>query len=169
MLEKIEGRRRGWQRMRWLDGISYSMTWVWASSGSCDGQGSRTCCNPWGCKELDMTERLTDWLKHRKNEDGKPSKCLLFIHWCHSSNIQRIPIPFCIVSILEQVLRVSAPDRRRGLKVKERHCNTKESVCSYKRVSMRKCLDLSNACVCSIWAIIDTKRPQMLFFSSLFF
>ena len=26
MLEKIEGRRgRGWQRMRWLDGISYSM------------------------------------------------------------------------------------------------------------------------------------------------
>ena len=26
MLEKIEGkRRRGWQRMRWLDGITYSM------------------------------------------------------------------------------------------------------------------------------------------------
>ena len=26
MLEKIEGRsRRGWQRMRWLDGIAYSM------------------------------------------------------------------------------------------------------------------------------------------------
>ena len=25
MLEKIEGRRRGWQRIRWLDGITYSM------------------------------------------------------------------------------------------------------------------------------------------------
>ena len=25
MLEKIEGRRRGWQRMRWLDGITNSM------------------------------------------------------------------------------------------------------------------------------------------------
>ena len=25
MLGKIEGRRRGWQRMRWLDGISDSM------------------------------------------------------------------------------------------------------------------------------------------------
>ena len=26
MLEKIEGwRRRGWQKMRWLDGITYSM------------------------------------------------------------------------------------------------------------------------------------------------
>ena len=25
MLEKIDGRRRGWQRMRWLDGITDSM------------------------------------------------------------------------------------------------------------------------------------------------
>ena len=23
-----------------------------------DGQGSLACCSPWGCKELDMTERL---------------------------------------------------------------------------------------------------------------
>ena len=23
-----------------------------------DGQGSLVCCSPWGCKELDMTERL---------------------------------------------------------------------------------------------------------------
>ena len=35
MLGKIEGRRRrGWQRMRWLDGITNSWTWVWASSRS---------------------------------------------------------------------------------------------------------------------------------------
>ena len=34
MLGKIEGRRRRqWQRMRWLDGITDSMTWVWANSG----------------------------------------------------------------------------------------------------------------------------------------
>ena len=33
MLGKIEGRRkRGWQRMRWLDGITTKWTWVWASS-----------------------------------------------------------------------------------------------------------------------------------------
>jgi len=33
MLGKIEGRRRsGWQRMRWLDGITTQWTWVWASS-----------------------------------------------------------------------------------------------------------------------------------------
>ena len=35
MLGKIEGgRRRGRQRMRWFDGITDSMVWVWASSGS---------------------------------------------------------------------------------------------------------------------------------------
>ena len=30
-----------------------------------DGQGSLTCCSPWGCKELDTTERLNwtgQWL-----------------------------------------------------------------------------------------------------------
>ena len=37
MLGKIEGKKRKWQqRMRWLDGITDSMewVWVWASSGS---------------------------------------------------------------------------------------------------------------------------------------
>ena len=27
--------------------------------GVVDGQGSLACCSPWGCKELDMTERLS--------------------------------------------------------------------------------------------------------------
>ena len=35
MLGKIEGRkRRGWQRMRWLDGIMAQWRWVWVDSGS---------------------------------------------------------------------------------------------------------------------------------------
>ena len=35
MLGKIEGRRRrGWQKMRWLDGITDSMEWVWVNSRS---------------------------------------------------------------------------------------------------------------------------------------
>ena len=37
MLGKIKGRRRGWQRTRWLEGITDSRlngTWVWVNSGS---------------------------------------------------------------------------------------------------------------------------------------
>ena len=31
---KVEGRRRkGWERIRWLDGITDHWTWVWSSSG----------------------------------------------------------------------------------------------------------------------------------------
>ena len=28
--------------------------------GNGEGQGSLVCCNPWGCKELDMTEQLNN-------------------------------------------------------------------------------------------------------------
>ena len=57
MLGKIEGRRRrGWQKMRWLDGITKSNEFVQAP-GVGDGQGNLCCC-PWGHKELDTTEWL---------------------------------------------------------------------------------------------------------------
>ena len=60
MMEKIEGRRRrGQQRMRWLDGITDSMAvGLEQAPGVGDGHGGLACCSPWGCKELDMTERL---------------------------------------------------------------------------------------------------------------
>ena len=52
-------RRRGRQRMRWLDGITDSMyiesKWT---PGVGDGQGGLACCDSWGHKESDMTERL---------------------------------------------------------------------------------------------------------------
>ena len=52
MLRKIEGRRRrGQQRMRWLDGHEFEQ-----ALGVGEGQGSLACCSPWGCKELDVTE-----------------------------------------------------------------------------------------------------------------
>ena len=59
MLGKIEGsRRRGRQRMRWLDGITDSMDVGGWTLGVGDGQGGLVCCSSWGRKELDMTERL---------------------------------------------------------------------------------------------------------------
>ena len=54
MLGKIEGgRRRGPQRIRWLDGHEFEQ-----APGVDDEQGSLACCSPWGHKESDMTEQL---------------------------------------------------------------------------------------------------------------
>ena len=56
MLVKIEGKkRRGQQRMIWLDGITDSMDMNLGKCGDSGGQGSLVCCSPRGCKESDMT------------------------------------------------------------------------------------------------------------------
>ena len=57
MLGKIEGgRRRGRQRMRWLDGVIDSMDLSLNKLQEIVKDGA--CCSPWGRKELDMTEQL---------------------------------------------------------------------------------------------------------------
>ena len=59
MLGKIEdGRKRGWQRNRWLDGITDSMDTSLSKLQELVMiiQGSLACCSPWGCKEWDATE-----------------------------------------------------------------------------------------------------------------
>ena len=60
MLGKIGGRRRrGRQRMRWLDGITDSTDMgLGGLLRVGDGQGGLACCDSWACKELDMTEQL---------------------------------------------------------------------------------------------------------------
>ena len=60
MLGKIESRRRrGGQRMKWLDGITDSMDMgLGGTLGVGDGQGDLACCSSWGRKESDTIERL---------------------------------------------------------------------------------------------------------------
>ena len=62
MLGNIKGRRRrGWQRMRWLDGITNFNGHELGQTPK-DGERQRglVCCSPCGCKESDWTERLNN-------------------------------------------------------------------------------------------------------------
>ena len=67
MLGKTEGmRRRGSQKIRWLDGITDNGHEFEQALGDGEGQGSLACCSPWGGKELDTTERLNNTLSSPK-------------------------------------------------------------------------------------------------------
>jgi len=67
--------------MRWLDGITDSMDMslskVWEL-------GSLLCCSAWGCKKLDMTERLNStpltWVDLRPLE-GTDGGLVTLTYW----------------------------------------------------------------------------------------
>ena len=74
MLGKIEGRRRrGWQRMRWLDGITSQWMWVWVNSGSWWWTGKPGMLQS---MELQSQTRLSDW-----TELNTLKSCLVYIDW----------------------------------------------------------------------------------------
>ena len=82
MLGKIEGgRRRGRQRMRWLDSITDSMDEIEQAPGDGEGQGRLACCSSWGCKESDMTWQLKNHSnKLFRNLSDLKRQRLLFTH-----------------------------------------------------------------------------------------
>ena len=109
MLGKIEDRRRrGWQRMRWLDGITNSMTWVWVNfSGSwwwtgkpgmlqSMGSQSRTWLGDW--TELTPTDLR---LVYHLVENQRICLISLSLHplsldcWTPSSRFWQLWTPFC--------------------------------------------------------------------------
>ena len=71
MLGKIEGgRRRGQQRIWWVDGITWCHVQLDGhefeqAPGVDDERGSLVCCSPGGCKEWDTTEQL-NWTYRMK-------------------------------------------------------------------------------------------------------
>ena len=66
-----EGDDRGWDG--WMASLTRWM-WVWVNSRSWWWTGSLACCNSWGHKELDMTERLI-WSDLTVGLDVSPSIC----------------------------------------------------------------------------------------------
>ena len=61
MQEKTEGRRRRWQKTRWLDGITDSMDMRLSKLWEMVKDREAWHAGLWGCKELDMTK----WLDSR--------------------------------------------------------------------------------------------------------
>ena len=92
--ETTEDEMVGWHHR--LNGYGFEYT-----LGVGDGQGGLVCCSPWGCKELDTTERLNwteqsvscempGWMNQSWNQD-----CLLKYHFAEKAMVFPVVIYGC--------------------------------------------------------------------------
>jgi len=103
MLGGIGGRRRrGRQRMRWLDGITDSMDMSLSNSGSWWWTGWPGLLRSWGRKESDTTERL-NWTELKLVIAFLPRSKHLLISWLQSPSaviLEPKKIKFVTISIV---------------------------------------------------------------------
>ena len=95
MLGKIEGRkRRGWQRMWWLNGIidstdtSLRKHWETVKDGE-TLHAALKCCSPSGHKQLDMTEQLNNNRQELPHISSPSSGGIIYIYPCPSPHSLR--------------------------------------------------------------------------------
>ena len=89
MLGKIEGGRKGRQRMRRLDGIT-------ESTDMSMSRGNLACFSPWGRKESDTTERLNNINMVSRNEPSTISVCVcvcvcVYLYTAFYFSVQHMP------------------------------------------------------------------------------
>ena len=88
MLGKTEDRRRGWQRMRWLDDNTDLMNMFEQPLGVGDGQGSLACCSPRVCKESSNWSESTNKHSIQLLEELEYESAFSTMHLCNLNRAQ---------------------------------------------------------------------------------
>ena len=90
MLGKIEGRRRwGWQRMRWLDGITVRWMWVWVNSGSWWWTGRPGVLQSTGSQRVGH-----DWVTELKHKSSLSRYSISLLLKCLPFNLTHLSFGF---------------------------------------------------------------------------
>ena len=93
ILGKMEGRRKGWQRVgwhHWLNGHEFGQ-----ALGVGDGQGSLVCCSPGSCRVRNDWATELNWLHFEGFPGGASGKELA----CQCKRQKRCRFPLCVRKI----------------------------------------------------------------------
>ena len=117
MLGGIGGRwRRGQQRMRWLDGVTDSMAWVWVNSRSWWRTGRPGVLWFMGSQESDTTEWL-NWAEQTWTD----AQCCSLLEKCYSKLKMRYHLTLVRMAIIKKSTNNKCR-RGRGEKGTLLHC-----------------------------------------------